>query len=812
MSEKKGTSKLILIVPLLILISAVLSNIYFYKSINYYKLFAAGKTSDEIKDISNDTVLKLGYNPAEFNVDIFREVRSRPLNYVQYENLGIDEAKTLPLFEWIVNYNASNTSTEHEDDENIVIGDNAKIETPNSGIVVKFGPEGQLTELSYRGDYQVQGETQIRRSVTVDNSDDFAKAFLADYTEIDTSKLDIQNRSVTQRSSGQEDIEYKLLYTRNGYEGLEDVFYITINNDRIKNYNRVATYADGYRQDDSLLENTLDILTGISWGLVVLVAIFVFITKARKEQLDFIRVWWVAGLTFLTMVGIIASQDSDWVEIVFGGILGGGFVGIFTAFVYSTGESITRESWKEKLRSIDLIFNGKFKVRQIGESILMGIQISGLGLLLTTVMKWLLLQVPGSIISGNSVPDVNTPIRTLLTIISGNFLGSIFIAIAFFLIWGSFIAGKTKSNLIRSLSIGVLIAFAGMETMQLSPQYLSFLGILPVSLTASYVFVKKDFLSIFTGVVLYLLLMSLQESLATIPEYFTLFAIAGYGILGIIYLTGIFLALKGADAQSFGEYDPEYVSRLKERQRMKQELRIAHNVQMDLLPHKNPDYKQAEIESICLPATEVGGDYFDFFPYNDSKLGLVIGDVSGKGVPAAFYMTMVKGILKTLAKQEDNAKDILCKLNTIFCENAPKNIFISAIFGVLDFDKMQINFARAGHMPLIVMRKESGEYKQFTPGGMAIGLNNTIKFDSNLEEKTIRIDSGDLLLFFTDGISEATNPAGEEFGDDRLLKIVEKNSTEGPGKVIESIKEEVTKFEGSSRRHDDITAVAIKVN
>ncbi|MCP4728337.1 MAG: SpoIIE family protein phosphatase, partial [bacterium] len=547
------------------------------------------------------------------------------------------------------------------------------------------------------------------------------------------------------------------------------------------------------------------------WIIVIVIAIYIFITKARKDQLEFIKIWWIGGFTMVSLIGILASDDPDLVGVLVGGGLGGSIAGLVAAFAYSTGESITRESDREKLRSIDAIFQGNFFVREIGDSILKGIALSGAALLLVFALKWLFMQFPGTMIEGIELSNSSNPVGSFFEFISGNTLIAIFISIMLFLIWGSYLHGRIRSLWIKVLLLGVFVAVTGWFESGIGPRYYSFIMIIPLGILVSYAYLKEEFLTIFVWLVLFLFLSRIQEFSIISPSRDILFSSIAYGFLGVLYISGVVVRRYGVSITKLKEYVPDYEVRLAERQRIHQELEIAKKVQMDLLPSSTPDYPYAEFETMCIPALEVGGDYFDFFPYDEKRLGLIIGDVSGKGVPAAFYMTLVKGILKTLVKSKQNPKDILSRLNQIFCENVPKNVFISAIYGVIDFEQRELTFSRAGHMPLILCRKKGGEFRQFTPKGMAIGLDSSIKFDSYLEEKTIQIEEGDMFLFFTDGISEANNISGEEFGEERLADIIEKYSDASPKKIIKKIYKEVTDFQGEASRHDDITAVAVKI-
>ena len=199
---------------------------------------------------------------------------------------------------------------------------------------------------------------------------------------------------------------------------------------------------------------------------------------------------------------------------------------------------------------------------------------------------------------------------------------------------------------------------------------------------------------------------------------------------------------------------------------MAQELDIARTVQMSLLPKQNPLVEGYDIAGVCIPALEVGGDYYDFFHLGDNKIGIAIGDVSGKGVPAAIYMTLTKGILQTCASDSTSPKQVLNKLNKQIYNNIERSSFVSMFYAVLNMKTNTIRFARAGHNPAILVHRSTKSNTLLEPKGMAVGLEPGDKFDHFLEEHEIQLEKGDVLTFYTDGFTEASTKNGDEFGED----------------------------------------------
>ena len=201
-----------------------------------------------------------------------------------------------------------------------------------------------------------------------------------------------------------------------------------------------------------------------------------------------------------------------------------------------------------------------------------------------------------------------------------------------------------------------------------------------------------------------------------------------------------------------------------ERLRLEEELRVAREVQMRLLP--DVSLLAPAIRATILPAREVAGDYFDLFKLPDGRYAFFIADVSGKGTSAAFYAAETKGVLAALDKVRLGPRDVLTRLNAIWCETHPRQVFLTAIYGLFDPASGAFAFARAGH-PSGFLRRSSGAVERLRPRGIGIGMSPD-RFEALLGLAEGRLEPGDSLLFFTDGLSEAQDPEGALFGEDRL--------------------------------------------
>jgi phosphoserine phosphatase RsbU/P len=276
----------------------------------------------------------------------------------------------------------------------------------------------------------------------------------------------------------------------------------------------------------------------------------------------------------------------------------------------------------------------------------------------------------------------------------------------------------------------------------------------------------------------------------------------------------------GELADSFNEMTGSIENLLQtaaEKKRLEEELRIARQIQMSLLPRGPLDVPGLGVTALCVPAREVGGDYYDLFPLPDERLGVMIADVAGKGTSAALYMAELKGIVLSLSQIYPSPRQLLIEVNRIISANLDSRSFITMTYAVIDLAAGTMTYARAGHTPLIYMPGPSSPTKGaqiLTPSGMVLGLRidgAEQKFSELLEEERVALYNGDIIVLYTDGITEAMNADSDLFGDNRLSNIVEEHGHLESGELRERILREIEAFVGGADQHDDMTMILMKV-
>ncbi len=249
-----------------------------------------------------------------------------------------------------------------------------------------------------------------------------------------------------------------------------------------------------------------------------------------------------------------------------------------------------------------------------------------------------------------------------------------------------------------------------------------------------------------------------------------------------------------------------------EKERLEEELRIARQIQMSLLPKDTVKIPGLTIAALCLPATEVGGDYYDFISLDDRRMALLIADVSGKGTSAALYMAELKGLVLSLSQIYDSPRQLLVEANKLLAATLDSRSFITMAYAVIDMDEKKMTYARAGHNPILQLTHDGNGTRVLAPEGLGLALDRGTRFEEILAEESVALRSGDLFLFFTDGLSEAMNPQADLFGESRLREIMERHSGLAPEDLRERIIDEVFAFTEGEDQHDDMTMVLVRVS
>ena len=247
-----------------------------------------------------------------------------------------------------------------------------------------------------------------------------------------------------------------------------------------------------------------------------------------------------------------------------------------------------------------------------------------------------------------------------------------------------------------------------------------------------------------------------------------------------------------------------------EKQRMDQALRLAHEIQMNLLPRGLPsgfNAKAIDLHAALIPAQEVGGDLYDYFLIDETKLFFVIGDVAGKGVPAALFMAVTKTLIKAFARRGLQPHEILASVNEELCLNNDSCTFVTLFCGVLNPNTGELRFANAGHNPPFFVSKDGiGEYLKM-PDGMAAGIMSDAKFGA----RTMKLLPHDSLLLYTDGITEAINAEDTFFSEKRLEQTIRNLHKGSSREIVEGILKRVENFSEGRPQADDITLMNIRI-
>jgi transposase len=211
-------------------------------------------------------------------------------------------------------------------------------------------------------------------------------------------------------------------------------------------------------------------------------------------------------------------------------------------------------------------------------------------------------------------------------------------------------------------------------------------------------------------------------------------------------------------------------------------------------------------------AKEVGGDYYDFFWVDPTTVGIVVADVSGKGVPGSLVMTMIRTAMRLEARLNKSARDVLGRVNQHVTADMKKGMFVTMFYVILDSRRRIINFSSAGHNPMILYRGRKKEIYYLKPKGFPLGISlpDANQFRNTLALQKIALEKDDMLVVYTDGITEAMNPQKQQFGEDRLIKAIKENARLTPAEFVNELNRRIAEFVQGAEQNDDITVVAIK--
>ncbi len=249
-----------------------------------------------------------------------------------------------------------------------------------------------------------------------------------------------------------------------------------------------------------------------------------------------------------------------------------------------------------------------------------------------------------------------------------------------------------------------------------------------------------------------------------------------------------------------------------EQERFQKEMQVAQEIQHSLLPRNVPDISGYDIGSLYRAAREVGGDYYDFVHVDEETVGVVVADVSGKGVPGSLVMTMIRTALRMEARGNHSAAEVMTRMNAFVTEDMKKGMFVTIFYVILDSKNRIISYSSAGHNPMILYRAESDETFFLNPRGFPVGISlpDDSLFSRSIDVEKIKLKKDDMLVIYTDGVTEAMNESREQYGEERLLDLIKRHGMIAPEEFIERLNDDIKEFTGGYPQNDDITVVAIK--
>jgi len=272
------------------------------------------------------------------------------------------------------------------------------------------------------------------------------------------------------------------------------------------------------------------------------------------------------------------------------------------------------------------------------------------------------------------------------------------------------------------------------------------------------------------------------------------------------------------DSDEWAEALNRLIEDLEDKQKMEQELQVAKEIQRRLLPESVPQIEGVDIAAMNVPSTQVGGDYYDFIPIDDKRWGIMIADVSGKGVPAGILMGTTRSAFRTqLALFPAHMTDMeveysvpltISKMNSFLYKDTESHKFVTIFYGILDVEKKSFTYTNAGHNPQLLYRPQDKTELLLTAGGIMVGVME----DAPFEKDTVVLKVGDALVLYTDGITDAINQEEEFFGEERLFQLVKEHSSLSAQELLDKIYGEITDFSKGAPQFDDITLIVLKID
>ncbi len=265
-----------------------------------------------------------------------------------------------------------------------------------------------------------------------------------------------------------------------------------------------------------------------------------------------------------------------------------------------------------------------------------------------------------------------------------------------------------------------------------------------------------------------------------------------------------------AEQSAFALYNAIIFSEAAEKRRLDQDLAVAHEIQRILLPANAPEVAGFQIAGINVPAKQVSGDYYDYIPVDETHCGVAIADVSGKGVPASLIMAMCRSVLRSRAEGQLSPANALRVVNAQLFPDIKEDMFISMAYAILERGSPVVMLSRAGHDAPLLYSARDRSVSKINPPGMALGIDSGSVFNRVTSDFSLTLEPDDCLVLYTDGVTEALNAAGDEFGMPSVIQAIQASAADGAAGIITKLTDDLRAFVGSQPQHDDITLIVIR--
>jgi|SRR6266436_2145960 phosphoserine phosphatase RsbU/P len=264
------------------------------------------------------------------------------------------------------------------------------------------------------------------------------------------------------------------------------------------------------------------------------------------------------------------------------------------------------------------------------------------------------------------------------------------------------------------------------------------------------------------------------------------------------------------EQSAFALYNAVVYSEAGDKRRIDRDLEVAHDIQRILLPNAAPAIEGFEIAGLNIPASQVSGDYYDYIPLGGDRIGIAIADVSGKGVAASLIMAMCRSVLRSVARSSQSAATVLHEVNRQVYPDIREDMFISMAYLIAQKGSDELVLARAGHDAPLHFRASDQSVTRINPPGMALGIDSGSVFNRVTSDFRVRLEAGDCLILYTDGVTEALDVDGLEFGISKLIEAVQASSPNGAPAILSRVTSDLKSFVGGHHQNDDITLIAIR--